>query len=49
MGISALVKDRNQPVLRKVNRWVRQHPGSMSSPSQQVMETSARDAYFWRR
>lgn len=49
MGIATTVKERNQPVLRKVNQWVRSHPGSLSTPSQQAMETNARNAYFWRR
>lgn len=49
MGIATRIKGRNEPVLRKVNQWVRQHPGSSSSPSQQAMEAYSRDAYFWRR
>ena len=28
MGIAAPAKERNQPVLRKVNQWVRHYPGS---------------------
>ena len=49
MGIAAPAKERNQPVLRKVNQWVRHYPGSLSTPSQQALETNTRDAYFWRR
>jgi hypothetical protein len=44
-----MVKERNQPALRKVNQWVRHNPGSLSTPSQQAIETNARNAYFWRR
>jgi hypothetical protein len=49
MGITTLVKERNQPLLRKVNHWVRQYPGSSSTPSQQAIESHPRDAYFWVR
>ncbi|MFT4658530.1 MAG: hypothetical protein ACJAXA_000927 [Candidatus Aldehydirespiratoraceae bacterium] len=49
MGIATTVKERKQPVLRKVNYWVRRGPESTSSPSQQAMETDVRNAYFWRR
>lgn len=49
MGITTLAKERNRPVLRKVNQWVRHYPGSLNTPSQQAMEANTRDAYFWRR
>ena len=49
METNTLVKERNQPLLRKINHWVRHYPGSLSTPSQQAMETNSRDAYFWVR
>jgi hypothetical protein len=49
MGIAAPARERNQPVLRKVNQWVRHYPGSLSTPSQKALETNPRNAYFWRR
>ena len=49
MGITTLAKERNQPVLHKVNQWVRHYPGALNTPSQQAMESNTRDAYFWRR
>jgi hypothetical protein len=49
MGISTMEKERNQPVLRKLNQWVRHYPGSLNTPSQQALESNSRDAYFWRR
>lgn len=49
MAITTMAKDRNQHMLRKVNQWVRHYPGSLSTPSQQAMESYTRDAYFWRR
>jgi hypothetical protein len=49
METNTLVKEHNQPLLRKVNRWVRNYPGSLSTPSQQAIESNSRDAYFWVR
>jgi len=49
MAITTHTKARNPHILRKVNQWVRHYPGSISSPSQQAMESNTRDAYFWRR
>ena len=49
MAITTMAKDRNHHMLRKVNQWVRHYPGSLSTPSQQAMESNTRDAYFWRR
>jgi len=36
-------------VMRKVSQWARHSPGSISTPSQNVMEPYSRDSYFWRR
>jgi len=49
MGIAAPARERNQPVLRKVNQWVRHYPGSLSTPSQKALETNPATPTFWRR
>lgn len=49
MGMMTATKGIHRPTLGKVNRWVRHHPGSVGTPSQQAIEANSRVAYFWRR